>query len=902
MKSNIYLAAAVLLGLTACGGGGKKSPPPPPPPPANQAPSATAQAVATDEDTDIAITLTGSDPEGSALTFTIGTAPANGTLSGTAPDVTYTPNADFNGADSFTFTVNDGSLTSPAATVDVTVNAINDAPVADDQAVATGANIPLDVTLTGSDVESDPLTFAIMAMPTNGTLSGTAPDVTYTPDLNFDGADSFTYVANDGTVDSAEATVTITVNAAAAAEALWRFEEGAGTAAADDVGDADATVNGATWATGASGNGLDFDGVNDFVVVDDAQQLNFTGTELSLVAWINPRDGGEPGDGSRVISKATDSAGTGDIFAMAINDYRLRFIIGNDSMDSFTIFRLNEWIHVAMVYNGVDMRIYIDGVLDQTTPLAKTDLIPLAAQAVHIGRREGDAQFYGGLIDEAQVLNRALSAAEVANLAAAITPPDPVPGTFHPYTDITVAAGVANGGNGGRGVMFADVTGDGRPDLYTTKINTDGVPRSDFFFRNINGATFAEEGAARGLDDSDDGGSSGSVFADLDNDGDLDLFNGSTWTNLNPSTGNPVANDVYQNDGTGNFTDQTSADILAVALESRGVTAFDMDNDGDLDLFGVASSSTPGTAEAYINNGGLLFNTHAGGDLTASVAMHGVLDTDYDGDGDIDIIAGDASGGRVTILNNDGTGVFTRISAASLGINHSAFHGISTADFDNDGDLDLLLVTDGNGHLYDRDSNTGMYVFSQTLSNIEGWMGGFADLDNDGDQDLVFAGDERVFLNKDQATGTFQSAQSVPVAGIREPLAIAFADIDNDGDVDFVISAKDSRNYLVRNDVSIDPNMPNWLKVALESPQCQAGAYGAKVRVWNAGMVGVPGNLVGLREARGNNGYLAQNDPVQHFGLAGRATVDVVVDWLDGTQTSMLGVAANQTITIDACP
>ena len=897
MKSKIVLVLASLLALSACSSGGNNSPPPPPP---NTAPAADDQAVSTDEDTALPITLTGTDPQSDPLTFAIDTPPANGALSGTAPDVTYTPNADYNGPDTFTFTTNDGSLASAAATISITVNAMNDAPVADDQAVATAENVALPITLTGSDVESDPLTFAIVAAPTNGTLSGTAPDVTYTPNINYDGADSFTFTANDGSVDSAAATVSITVNSAVAIDALWKFEEGSGTTTADDIGDSDATVVGATWATGATGNGLDFNGTSDYVVVDDASALNVTGTEISLVAWINPRDGGEPGDGSRVISKSTDAAGSDDVFAMSVVDYRLRFRLDGEDMDSFSIFRLNEWMHVAMVYDGVDKRIYVNGVLDAATPQAKTDLIDTSGQAVHIGRREGDAQFFGGLIDEAQILNRALSAAEIASLAAGVTPPGPVLGTFHPFTDITISAGVAGGADGGRGVMFADIDGDSRPDLYMTKINNDGVPRSDLFFRNVDGATFAEEGAARGIADSDDGGSNGSVWADLDNDGDYDLFNGSTWTKLNPSTGNPVANDIYENDGTGNFTDQTSADILATAIESRGVTAFDFDNDGDLDLFGVGASGTPGVAEAYVNNGGFVFNTHVGGDLTTTVAMRGVLDTDYDGDGDIDILAADDTGGRLTILNNDGTGIFTRIDAESIGIDRSAFHGVSTADVDNDGDLDLLVVTDGSGHLFIRDSDTGQYTFSQTFSNIEGYMGGFADLDNDGDLDLVFAGDERVFLNKDLATGTFQSAQSVPVAGISDPRAIAFADIDGDGDVDFVISAKGSRNYLIRNDLTIDPVIPNWLKVELVSPQCQAGAFGAMTRIWAAGQVGV--TMLGMRESRGNNGYLAQNDPVLHFGLASEVTVDVVVDWLDGTQTQVLGAAANQQITIDACP
>ncbi len=140
----------------------------------------------------------------------------------------------------------------------------------------------------------------------------------------------------------------------------------------------------------------------------------------------------------------------------------------------------------------------------------------------------------------------------------------------------------------------------------------------------------------------------------------------------------------------------------------------------------------------------------------------------------------------------------------------------------------------------------------------------------------------------------------MPVSEIADPLSIAFADIEGDGDLDFAISAPLSRNYLIRND--LDGTGNNWLKVELAwgiAPgQCQAGAFGAKTRVFEAGTT----NLVGLRESTGNRGFVAQDDPVLHFGLGPRATVDVEVTWIDGTTTTQAGVTANQRLVIDACP
>jgi VCBS repeat-containing protein len=179
----------------------------------NDSPVADDQSVTTPEDTPVGITLTANDVDGDPLTYSIVSGPSSGSLSGTPPSVTYTPNADFNGGDSFTFQANDGGLDSNVATVSITVAAVNDPPVADDQSVTTDEDTPVGITLTASDVDGDPLTYAVASSPSNGGLSGTPPSVTYTPDADFNGSDSFTFQANDGSADSNVATVSITVNA-----------------------------------------------------------------------------------------------------------------------------------------------------------------------------------------------------------------------------------------------------------------------------------------------------------------------------------------------------------------------------------------------------------------------------------------------------------------------------------------------------------------------------------------------------------------------------------------------------------------------------------------------------------------------------------------------------------------
>jgi hypothetical protein len=177
----------------------------------NDAPVADAQSVNLAEDNSVAIVLTGSDIEGSSLSFTIQTQPTHGSLSGSGANQTYTPIANYNGDDSFTFVVNDGQTNSVPATVSITVTAVNDAPIALAQTLFTDEDASLNVILSGSDVDGDALTFTVVTGPAHGTLSGTVPELVYIPDLNYNGSDTITFYVSDGILVSATAAVDITI-------------------------------------------------------------------------------------------------------------------------------------------------------------------------------------------------------------------------------------------------------------------------------------------------------------------------------------------------------------------------------------------------------------------------------------------------------------------------------------------------------------------------------------------------------------------------------------------------------------------------------------------------------------------------------------------------------------------
>ena len=181
--------------------------------PAKTAPVAQAQSIATDEDKAASITLSGKVMDGVNPNFRVVRQPTKGVLSGLAPSLTYTPNPNANGADSFVFVVNDGTVDSPQATVAIAIHPVNDAPVALAQAVTVEEDTSKVITLDGTDVEGAALTYAVIGQPSKGILSGVPPNLTYTPKSNANGNDSFTFRVNDGAADSALATVSITINA-----------------------------------------------------------------------------------------------------------------------------------------------------------------------------------------------------------------------------------------------------------------------------------------------------------------------------------------------------------------------------------------------------------------------------------------------------------------------------------------------------------------------------------------------------------------------------------------------------------------------------------------------------------------------------------------------------------------
>ena len=183
----------------------------------NDAPVAVTAAVTTEEDMDYGGLVSAFDIDNDPLTYSLLTEPSHGTVAITdssAGTYTYSPKVNYNGSDSFTFTSSDGTL-SDTSKVSITVTSVNDSPVAFAERVTTSEDTKYSGSVSASDVENDILTYNILTNPSNGTVSITNSSLgtfTYSPTINYNGDDSFTFTANDYNY-SDTATVSITITA-----------------------------------------------------------------------------------------------------------------------------------------------------------------------------------------------------------------------------------------------------------------------------------------------------------------------------------------------------------------------------------------------------------------------------------------------------------------------------------------------------------------------------------------------------------------------------------------------------------------------------------------------------------------------------------------------------------------
>ncbi len=338
-------------------------------------------------------------------------------------------------------------------------------------------------------------------------------------------------------------------------------------------------------------------------------------------------------------------------------------------------------------------------------------------------------------------------------------------------------------------IIFANANGFGCPSPQTIRLYiNDGAG----FFTDESAGRVGLAARARGIE-----------LGDVDRDGDLDMV---------------VAQECNQrgllliNDGTGNFTDETTTRMPTTTMSSSRAQFLDIDDDNDLDLFfcnGGGSRFNTGPSKVFENDGNGFFTDISATAFVGSANVGQPMDVsvaDVDSDLDVDVIAGGRGNGGSRLFINDGTGVF------SLGTFPSDFstYSYDFGDADGDGDLDLLgaNAAAGNGEWLLKNNGAGIFTGTQVLptSSSDDNDTKFIDYDNDGDLDAFVArigGPERAYQN--DGNGVYTLVGGILPSVSTSSLDIMVGDLDNDGDYDVVMANGESGNFINRVYINTGP-------------------------------------------------------------------------------------------------
>lgn len=406
--------------------------------------------------------------------------------------------------------------------------------------------------------------------------------------------------------------------------------------------------------------------------------------------------------------------------------------------------------------------------------------------------------------------------------------------------------------------LWADYDNDGDLDLY---VGFRGQLAR--LYRNHNGA-FSDVAAAVGLADAND--VRAAAWGDYDADGDVDLYVG-----FGPGATQP--NRLYRNeDGGKRFVDVSGE----AGLQARGATRqpswIDFDNDGDLDL-SVAFRDRPNAL--YRNDGGKFTDVAPAMGLADRRKTVGVVWFDFDQDGDLDAFVANQEGDANGFYRNDGA-TFVDIAAAlrvDLAGRPAVYGGVgpSLADFDNDGDLDLYVANYGPNQLWRNDG--GRFVDVAPELGVAG--GGHAtpsswgDYDHDGWIDLYVGyglaavTNVRDYLFHNERGKGFSDTTPAVILKHDSTHGVQWADFDGDGDLDLALANNDpaGTHFLFRNQLAPD-RATRALHVMVVDEAGRATRPGAEVRAYKAGTR----QLLGTRLVDTGSGYCSQNVMPVHFG------------------------------------
>lgn len=384
------------------------------------------------------------------------------------------------------------------------------------------------------------------------------------------------------------------------------------------------------------------------------------------------------------------------------------------------------------------------------------------------------------------------------------------------------------------------------------------------------------------------------VWGDYDNDGDLDLL--TSW----PTTGNHL----YRNEGGGTFSDQSAELGGLLTNEARRHYWMDFDQDGFLDIFSICNQSATGNTMlrnqrgAGVPSNSFLVAAGTGLETTSTGSLFGAV-ADFDVDGDIDVLFDDGNAGN---LYANTAGSFSTVGGLSVGA--TTFNNPSVfVDYDNDGDLDLYIAHNAPGGVHGLYLNTaGAFTLSGAAAGTQ-FMGvqdvAWGDLDNDGLQDIYFASSSNNSLFRQSAPGNFgNEAAGLGVDDATNTMNVQLVDVDGDGDLDIFGASSGGNNVLYINGL----DNYNYLKVNVAGTGSGAGTSSSDARGAVVTLKLTDGTVVATREVNGGRGAGVQDASALHFGgVAPSRQYQVEVSFPSGTTQTMTvtpRLLANQTVTI----
>ena len=457
------------------------------------------------------------------------------------------------------------------------------------------------------------------------------------------------------------------------------------------------------------------------------------------------------------------------------------------------------------------------------------------------------------------------------------------------FTDVTLQSGIARTG-WGAGCCVGDFDNDGLDDLFVSYWGDCAL------WKNLGNGKFLDVAPKAGVTTRTANGrkrnNTGCAFVDYDKDGHLDLFV-ANYLEFDPKTaplpesgpckykGLMVAcgppglqggkNILFHNNGDGTFTDvsQKAGILKTPGTFGLGVAVFDFDNDGWPDIY-VANDST--SSALYKNNHDGTFTDIA---IETGVAYSadgkpqagmGVSVADFDCDGNFDLVKTNFAGDTTSLYRNLGGGAFEdQTFQAGLGkITRFLGWGVAFVDYDNDGWTDIVQC---NGHVYPEVGD------SLTESGYR----------------------QRKVVYRNLGNGKFQDVTEQMGPGILETVTgrgMAVGDFDNDGDLDLLVNCVNDLPQLLRCDSRVKNH---WIKVKTVGTKSNRTGIGARVYCTTA----VAGKTHRqMDEVRSGGSYISQSDMRVHFGLGEARSADLEVRWPSGTVDVLRAVEIDRVVTV----